>query len=120
MHQPSGSPLRWTFARRSSLPLVPEQLATLRTQGVMVKSLFLDATTGTLVRRYSETRRKHPLSQSGADHLPQDQRRALMDAIELERSCWLICGKTPMSLTPASSGPRNCRAYVQVIDLRIG
>jgi len=37
------------------------------------------------VRRYSETRRKHPLSQSDADHSVQDLRRALVDAIELER-----------------------------------
>ena len=68
-----------------SLPLVPEQLSVLRKQGVMVKSLFLDATTETLVRRYSETRRKHPLSQAASEHSAQDQRRALMDAIELER-----------------------------------
>ncbi len=68
-----------------SLPLVPEELSTLRNKGVMVKSLFLDATTETLVRRYSETRRKHPLSQSSSDHSAQDLRRALVDAIELER-----------------------------------
>jgi len=68
-----------------SLPLVPEQLSVLRKQGVMVKLLFLDATTETLVRRYSETRRKHPLSQAASEHSAQDQRRALMDAIELER-----------------------------------
>jgi UPF0042 nucleotide-binding protein len=38
-----------------------------------------------LVRRYSETRRKHPLSQKGAGQEPTDERRALVDAIELER-----------------------------------
>ncbi|WP_414707472.1 RNase adapter RapZ, partial [Rhodoferax sp. UBA5149] len=69
----------------TSLPLLPEQLSVLKNQGITVKSLFLDATTGTLVRRYSETRRKHPLSQSASDHSTQDQRRALVDAIELER-----------------------------------
>lgn len=69
----------------TSLPLVPQHLASLRKQGVAVKSLFLDATTGTLVRRYSETRRKHPLSQSGADSQAISPRRALVDAIELER-----------------------------------
>src|SRR6218665_3837940 len=52
---------------KTSLPLVPQQLAALRTNaGVTVKSLFLDATTDTLMRRFSETRRKHPLS-SGED-----------------------------------------------------
>ena len=66
------------------LPLVPAQLDTLRAQGIGIKSLFLDANTETLVRRYSETRRKHPLSQT--DTQPGDERRALADAIELERS----------------------------------
>ncbi len=69
----------------TSLPMVPQHLASLRKQGVAVKSLFLDATTGTLVRRYSETRRKHPLSQSGADSQAVYTRRALVEAIELER-----------------------------------
>ena len=69
----------------TSLPMVPEQLNDLRKRGVQVKPLFLDATTGTLVRRYSETRRKHPLSQSESGHSAKDERRALVDAIELER-----------------------------------
>ncbi len=65
----------------TSLPLVPQQLAVLRTQDVVLKSLFLDAGTDTLVRRYSETRRSHPLSRGET----LDQQRALTDAIELER-----------------------------------
>ncbi|MBK6294499.1 MAG: RNase adapter RapZ [Rhodoferax sp.] len=69
----------------TSLPLVPQHLVALRKKGVVVKSLFLDATTGTLVRRYSETRRKHPLSQPGTDGRALPPRRALVDAIELER-----------------------------------
>ena len=69
----------------TSLPLVPHQLDTLRQRGIDTKSLFLDANTETLVRRYSETRRKHPLSQTDPDHGEQDARRALVDAIELER-----------------------------------
>lgn len=65
----------------TSLPLVPKQLRQLRAQGVAVQSLFLDANTDTLVRRFSETRRLHPLSRSDAS----DQHRALVEAIELER-----------------------------------
>ncbi|MCJ7799220.1 MAG: RNase adapter RapZ [Polaromonas sp.] len=68
----------------TSLPLVPKQLRELRQlqeQGVTVHSLFLDANTETLVRRFSETRRLHPLSLPNA----ADQHRALVDAIELER-----------------------------------
>ena len=65
----------------TALPLVPQQLKRLRDEGVVVRSLFLDATTGTLVRRFSETRRRHPLSQ---DELLEG-RRALVQTIELER-----------------------------------
>jgi UPF0042 nucleotide-binding protein len=65
----------------TSLPLVPRQLQQLRERGVVVQSLFLDAGTETLVRRFSETRRLHPLSRIEAS----DQHRALVDAIELER-----------------------------------
>jgi len=53
--------------------------------GVVIKPLFLDSTTDTLVRRYSESRRKHPLSQTDPQDGTKDQRRALIDAIELER-----------------------------------
>ena len=65
----------------TSLPLVPKQLAQLRAQGIAMQSLFLDASTETLLRRFSETRRLHPLSRMDAS----DQHRALVDAIELER-----------------------------------
>jgi UPF0042 nucleotide-binding protein len=65
----------------TSLPLVPQQLKELRAQGVAVQSIFLDANAETLVRRFSETRRLHPLSRIDAS----DQNRALVDAIELER-----------------------------------
>ena len=65
----------------TSLPLVPGQLQQLRAEGVALQSLFLDASTEALVRRFSETRRLHPLSRIEAS----DQHRALVDAIELER-----------------------------------
>ncbi|KAF1049516.1 RNase adapter RapZ [Xylophilus sp.] len=65
----------------TALPLMPQQLRTLRGQGVAVRVLFLDAATDALVRRFSETRRRHPLSrEDGPDH-----QRALVQAIELER-----------------------------------
>jgi UPF0042 nucleotide-binding protein len=70
----------------SSLPLVPPQLEALRAQGMEVKIIFLDSNTDTLVRRFSETRRKHPLSQAEAGQMEHDARHALVDAIEIERS----------------------------------
>ena len=65
----------------SSLPLVPQQLRELREQGISVTPIFLDSSTETLVRRFSETRRLHPLTRMELS----DQHRALVDAIELER-----------------------------------
>ncbi len=70
----------------ASLPQVPAQLAELAQRGIAVRSLFLDSTTDTLVRRFSETRRRHPLSARvrGAAEAT-DLHRALVEAIELER-----------------------------------
>ena len=65
----------------TALPLVPRELAQLRRQGVAVRSLFLDASTDTLLRRFSETRRRHPLS---CETL-QGGQQALEQTLELER-----------------------------------
>ena len=56
---------------------VPGVIAELEAQQIVVRVLFLDADTPTLVARFSETRRKHPLT--GAE-------RALAEAIEFERA----------------------------------
>ena len=61
------------------LPLVKQ----LRKEGWLVRSIFLDADTPALVRRFSETRRPHPLRSEQRDG--EDAHRALLDAIALER-----------------------------------
>ncbi|GAB3651310.1 RNase adapter RapZ [Ramlibacter alkalitolerans] len=68
----------------SSLPLVPGHLRELVHRGIAVRPLFLDASTDTLVRRFSETRRRHPLSKTAVE-TDGDQHRAVVEAIELER-----------------------------------
>ena len=76
-----------------SLPHLLPLLQQLRDEGVAIQVVFLDASTDALVRRFSETRRPHPLSaelpldapgQRREDH-STETRRALVDAIELER-----------------------------------
>jgi UPF0042 nucleotide-binding protein len=67
----------------ATLPMVPAQLAHLRALDVDVRLLFLDTTTDTLVHRYSETRRRHPLSAN--EEQTSDLRRDLISAIERER-----------------------------------
>ena len=95
------------------LPLIPGQLDKLRAKGIGIKTLFLDANTDTLVRRYSETRRKHPLSQT--DTQPGDERLALADAIELERS--LLADIRAHSYVIDSSMIRSAQLQVYVKSL---
>lgn len=82
-HRHHGNRLAIAMDVRSatSLPQVPQRLAELRRQGCTVHSLFLDATTDTLVRRFSETRRRHPLFHGERS----EGQRALVQVIELER-----------------------------------
>jgi UPF0042 nucleotide-binding protein len=65
----------------ASLHLMPEQLNALRDMGMNVKSIFLDATSDTLLRRYSETRRKHPLSGESKSQ----SEKVLIETIQFER-----------------------------------
>lgn len=65
----------------TSLPLLPKLLDAVRSQGVAVRVLFLDASTDALLRRFSETRRKHPLA-GGVDAHGDD---ALVQLIARER-----------------------------------
>lgn len=66
----------------SSIPLAREQMAKLAESGWDVRTLFLTASTPCLVRRYSETRRRHPLSLPDAQG---HQEKTLSEAISLER-----------------------------------
>jgi UPF0042 nucleotide-binding protein len=96
----------------TSLPLVPQQLRQLRQlqeQGVTVHSLFLDANTETLVRRFSETRRLHPLSRPNAT----DQHRALVDAIELERELLGDMREQAHVLDTSMIRPSQLQGYVK-------
>jgi UPF0042 nucleotide-binding protein len=65
-----------------SLPHLLPLIEGLRSEGVVVRPYFLDAGTDALVRRFSETRRPHPLT---SDPHGAASPRALVDAIELER-----------------------------------
>jgi UPF0042 nucleotide-binding protein len=64
-------------ARSAALPALPEHIAALKERGVDCRVLYLEAGTPTLLRRFSETRRRHPLA--GAD-------LSLSEAIERERA----------------------------------
>ncbi|HXM83787.1 MAG TPA: RNase adapter RapZ [Burkholderiales bacterium] len=52
-------------ARSAAVPALPESIAKLRSRGVDCRVLYLEANSPTLLRRFSETRRRHPLAGSG-------------------------------------------------------
>ena len=104
----------------NALPLVPGQLALLREQGINIKSLFLDATTETLVRRYSETRRKHPLSQKTFDASHENLHRALVDAIELERELLAPLRENAHKIDSSIIRPSQLQAYVKSLLSTVG
>jgi UPF0042 nucleotide-binding protein len=63
-------------ARSAALASLPEHIAKLKERGFDCRLLYLEANTPSLLRRFSETRRRHPLA--GTQTLPE--------AIERERS----------------------------------
>ena len=86
----------------ASLPHLVTVLEALRDEGQPIRGIFLDASTDALVRRFSETRRPHPLSDPGGGESPPgpdaaaaEGRRALIEAIELERE--LLAGLREVS-----------------------
>jgi RNase adapter protein RapZ len=84
-HRASKVAIAMDVRSAASLPGLPARLFDIRHQAgqqIHLTTVFLDATTDTLVRRFSETRRRHPLSLRSAS---ADEHRALIDAIEYER-----------------------------------
>jgi UPF0042 nucleotide-binding protein len=51
-----------TDTRSAALEALPENIQKLKAQGISIQVLFLESTTESLVKRFSETRRRHPLS----------------------------------------------------------
>ena len=95
-----------------SLPHLLPLLAQLRQEGVLIRSIFLDSTTAALVRRFSESRRPHPLSKHSA---AGDASRALVEAIELERE--LVADLRDASTVLDTSQLRPAQLRVWVRDL---
>jgi UPF0042 nucleotide-binding protein len=64
-------------ARSAALPALPDHIEQLKRRGVDVRVLYLEASSGALLRRFSETRRRHPLTGAGL---------TLAEAIDKERA----------------------------------
>jgi UPF0042 nucleotide-binding protein len=95
-------------ARSVALSSLPEHLAALKARGVESRLLFLEASGATLLRRFSETRRSHPLAGSG-----RAPGLTLGEAIEHERR--MLAGVSELGHHIDTSGlqPKVLRNWIK-------
>jgi len=91
-------------ARSAALASLTEQVGALKARGIDYRLLFLEATAPTLLRRYSETRRRHPLAGAGL---------TLAEAIEQERT--VLAGVADLGHRIDTSGlqPKALRGWIR-------
>jgi UPF0042 nucleotide-binding protein len=91
-------------ARSVALSSLPVHLAALKARGAEATLLFLEANSATLLRRFSETRRGHPLARAGL---------TLSEAIERERT--LLAGVSELGHHIDTSGlqPKALRNWIK-------
>ena len=89
---------------RDPLNMLPQQLAALRGLGIDVRTLFLEANTETLVKRFSETRRRHPLS---------DEQRTLPECIRQERELLSEVAANAHRIDTSGIHPNTLRGWIQ-------
>lgn len=94
-----------------SLPLVRPLLEQLRAEGVPIHSLFFDAGTETLVRRFSETRRRHPLAENEANGVVS--RSILVESIQRERELLADLREASTLIDTSDLRPAQLRAWVR-------
>lgn len=87
-----------------SVQELPQHIDLLKQRGIDVHLLFLDAQTDTLVKRYSETRRRHPLS---------DDSLTLTECVQRERE--LLAGLAAIGhrIDTSELGANALRAWVR-------
>ncbi|MDP3351580.1 MAG: RNase adapter RapZ [Hydrogenophaga sp.] len=111
-HKASKVAIAMDVRSAGSLPGLPKRLAQLQHHAqrpVHLTTVFLDATTDTLVRRFSETRRLHPLSLKQFN----DQHRALTDAIEQERDLLAELRDQALVLDTSLIRPTHLRSQIK-------
>ncbi|HUO43828.1 MAG TPA: RNase adapter RapZ [Burkholderiales bacterium] len=83
---------------------LPRQIAALRTRGIDARVLFLDAQTDTLLKRFSETRRRHPLSVDGL---------TVAEGIARERELLAGVGAISHHIDTSDLNPTALRAWIK-------
>ena len=91
-------------ARSAALASLPGHIEALKSRGVECRVLFLEAASPVLLRRFSETRRRHPLAGAGL---------TLAEAIESERA--LLAGVSGLGhrIDTSQLQPRALRHWVK-------
>ncbi len=91
-------------ARSAALSTLPEHIARLRSRGVDCRVLYLEAAPGTLLRRFSETRRRHPLAGQGL---------TLSEAIERERALLASVAALGQRIDTSELQPRVLQNWIR-------
>lgn len=89
-----------------ALAELPGSMRALKSQRVDVRLLFLDAKSDTLIKRFSETRRKHPLA---------DGNLTLEESIARERELLSEIGELGHHIDTSDLAPNALRAWVKDI-----
>ena len=91
-------------ARSHGLSTFPDFFAGVDPERVDCEVIYLDALSGTLVKRFSETRRRHPLTGDGTD---------LLQAIEAEKS--LLSGIADLADLTLDTTLMRCSEVVELV-----
>ena len=91
-------------ARSAAVAALPENIAKLRSRGVDCRVLYLEANSPTLLRRFSETRRSHPLASSGL---------TLSEAIERERTLLAGVAALAQRIDTSELQPRALQNWIR-------
>jgi UPF0042 nucleotide-binding protein len=104
----------------ASITQLLPRMAQLRDEGVSFRSIFLDASVDALVRRYSESRRPHPLTQNmrstpGTQEAQTegDLHRALIETIKLEQELLSALREVSTVIDTSNLRPAQLRAWVR-------
>jgi UPF0042 nucleotide-binding protein len=89
-----------------TLSQLPRHVQELRVRGIDVRVLFLDAKSDTLLKRFSETRRRHPLS---------DGNLTVAESIEHERDILAEVGAISHHIDTSDISPNVLRAWIKDI-----
>lgn len=93
-------------SRSAAIETLPTHIEQLKTQNISTQVLFLEANEETLVKRFSETRRKHPLSKETI---------TLAESIASERELLSALGRLGHVIDTSNLSANTLRAWVKEV-----